>query len=86
MVCARRQPDADRHAFDENLGLAQLVAPFIEDHAFIIHDWYHSIEWQKAREFGRFLKASGFLNHENDVFYLTRWEVPQALYEARWPS
>jgi pyruvate, water dikinase len=58
------------------------VATFIEDHAFIIHDWYHTITWQKARDFGRFLKASGFLSHENDLFYLTRWEVPQALYEA----
>jgi pyruvate,water dikinase len=76
------QTDEDRQAFDQNLGLARTVATFIEDHAFIIHDWYHTVEWNKAREFGRFLVNSHFLNDVNDLFYLNRWEVPQALFEA----
>jgi pyruvate,water dikinase len=76
------QSDADRQAFDENLRLAKTVATFIEDHAFIIHDWYHSVEWSKVREFGQFLVGSRFLGSVEDMFYLNRWEVPQALFES----
>lgn len=76
------QSETDRQAFDQNLGLARLVATFIEDHAFIIHDWYHSVEWNKVREFGHFLVTAGMLREMDDLFYLNRWEVPQALFEA----
>jgi pyruvate, water dikinase len=76
------QSDEDRRAFDQNLGLAKTVATFIEDHAFIIHDWYHSVEWNKVREFGKFLVGVRFLDEVDDLFYLNRWEVPQALFEA----
>ena len=74
--------EQDRQAFDQNLGLARTVATFIEDHAFIIHDWYHSVEWNKVREFGRFLVGANMLDEADDLFYLNRWEVPQALFEA----
>jgi pyruvate,water dikinase len=82
------QSDDDRAAFDQNLGLAKTVATFIEDHAFIIHDWYHSVEWNKVREFGRYLVNAHVFNSTNDLFYLNRWEVPQALFEsvAAWAS
>ncbi len=76
------QSDEDRQVFDQNLGLARTVATYIEDHAFIIHDWYHSVEWNKVREFGLFLTNAGVLDQTNDLFYLNRWEVPQALFEA----
>jgi pyruvate,water dikinase len=74
--------EEDRAAFDQNLGLARLVATFIEDHAFIIHDWYHTVEWKKIREFGRVLQNAGFIGAVDDIFYLNRWEAPQALFEA----
>ena len=76
------QTEEDRQVFDQNLGLARTVATFIEDHAFIIHDWYHSVEWNKVREFGRFLANNRFIDEVDDLFYLNRWEVPQALFEA----
>jgi pyruvate,water dikinase len=76
------QSDDDRRAFDQNLSLARTVATFIEDHAFIIHDWYHTVEWAKLREFARFLTNCRFVDEADDMFYLNRWEVPQALFEA----
>jgi pyruvate,water dikinase len=76
------QSDEDRQAFDQNLGLAKTVATFIEDHAFIIHDWYHTVEWNKIREFGLLLTNSHMIDTVDDMFYLNRWEVPQALFEA----
>jgi pyruvate, water dikinase len=76
------QSEEDRQAFDQNLGLARTVAAYIEDHAFIIHDWYHSAEWAKLREFALYLKNTGFISNSDDMFYLNRWEVPQALFEA----
>ena len=76
------QSDQDRQVFDQNLGLARTVAAFIEDHAFIIHDWYHSVEWAKLREFAAFLSGCQYVDEPDDMFYLNRWEVPQALFEA----
>ena len=44
-------------------------------------------------QYGRFLVNAHFLNGVDDLFYLNRWEVPQALFEAVsswasvfWPS
>ena len=78
--------DEDRAAFDEDLGLAQTVAPYIEDHNFYVEHWFHTTFWGKVRVFGDRLVAGGFLGDREDVFMLNRWEVGQALYEmvAAW--
>lgn len=74
--------EEDLRAFDESLGLARTVAGYLEDHGFYHHDWYHSVFWNKIREFGDQLVARRFLDDREDIFYLNRWEVGQALYEA----
>ncbi|MER3452165.1 MAG: hypothetical protein C4344_00185 [Acidimicrobiia bacterium] len=80
--------DEDRRTFDENLGLARKVAPYIEDHNFYIENWHHTVFWNKMREFGDRLVEGGFFDDRDDIFYLNRWEVGQALYEmaATWAS
>jgi len=75
------QTDEDRATFDQNIGLARTVATYIEDHNFYVEHWYHTVFWNKMREFGdRFVEGS-FIDESGDVFYLNRWEVGQALYE-----
>lgn len=80
--------DEDRQAFDENIGLARTVAPYIEDHNFYVENWFHTIFWNKVREFGDRLADGGMLAEREDVFMLNRWEVGQALYElvAGWAT
>jgi pyruvate,water dikinase len=80
--------EADQEAFDENLALARKVAGFIEDHNFFIEHRFHTIFWNKIREFGGRLVEADFLADPEDIFYLNRWEVAQALYEmvATWAS
>jgi pyruvate,water dikinase len=80
--------DADRTTYDQNIGLARTVATYIEDHNFYVEHWYHTLFWNKMREFGTRLVEGGVLAEVDDVFYLNRWEVGQALYDmvASWAS
>lgn len=78
----------DKATFDQNVGLARTVATYIEDHNFYVEHWYHTIFWNKIREFGDRLVEGGVLDDREDIFYLHRWDVAQALYEmvAGWAS
>jgi pyruvate,water dikinase len=80
--------DEDRATFDQNIGLARTVATYIEDHNFYVEHWYHTIFWNKVREFGDRLVEGGVLTDREDVFFLNRWEIGQALYDmvAGWAS
>jgi len=70
-----------RTTFDENVGLARTVATYIEDHNFYVEHWHHTLFWNKMREFGDRLVEGGFVIDRDDLFYLNRWELGQALYE-----
>lgn len=73
--------EQDREAFEQNVALARKVDPYVEDHNFYIENWFHTVFWNKVREFGdRFVEA-GFLDDREDIFMLNRWEIGQALYE-----
>jgi pyruvate,water dikinase len=77
-------PDDDaRQGFDEALGLARTVFPYVESHNFYVEHWYHTIFWNKVREFGALLARFGFFDDEDDVFYLQRNEVLDALTDLR---
>ena len=41
--------------FDELLGLARKVFPYIEEHNIYVEHWTHSVFWEKAWELGDFL-------------------------------
>jgi pyruvate,water dikinase len=73
--------DDDRSAFDETLELARKVYPFVENHNFYVEHWHHSIFWNKVRDLGRVFEAYGFLADFEDIFYLHRYEVHQALFD-----
>ena len=77
-------PDDDaRQAFDQALGLSRTVFPYVESHNFYVEHWYHTVFWNKAREFGELLAQNGFLEDAEDVFYLQRSEVSDALVDLR---
>ena len=76
----------DRKAFADQLGLARTVYPFVENHNFYVEHWHHTIFWNKIREFGQLLAKNGFFAEADDIFYLHRFEVYDALYDlcASW--
>lgn len=80
------QTDADRQAFDQQLGLSRTVFPYVEDHNFYIEHWAHTIFWNKMRAVGNILKGAGFIAGTEDIFFLNRYEIQQALYDhvASW--
>src|SRR5437879_1750568 len=80
--------DGARQAFDEALGLSRLVFPYVESHNFYVEHWYHTLFWNKVREFGDLLVRKGFFDEADDVFYLQRHEVHDALVDLRlaWAS
>jgi pyruvate, water dikinase len=71
--------DESRRAFDETLGLARQVFPYVENHNFYVEHWYHTVFWNKVRELGALLARSGFFAEPDDIFYLQRHEVQGAL-------
>ncbi|MBI2840025.1 MAG: PEP-utilizing protein mobile subunit [Acidobacteria bacterium] len=73
--------DDDRKAFRDQLELARTVFPYIENHNFYVEHWHHSVFWNKMRDFGRLLAAGGFLKDTDDLFFLNRVEVGEALYD-----
>ena len=81
-------PEEIRAAFDEQLALARTVFPHIENHNFYIDHWYHTVFWNKVREFGALLTRHGFLADQEDIFFLRHDEVRSALDELRffWSS
>lgn len=76
----------DLKAFQDHLNLARTVFPYIEDHNFYVEHWHHAVFWNKMREFGQIFVDNGFFEEVDDMFYLHRNEVQQALYDmiASW--
>jgi pyruvate, water dikinase len=75
------QNDADREAFEQGLGLARLVLPYAEDHNFYVEHWFHTLFWGKIRQVGEILANAGFFADADDVWYLKRDEIKQALWD-----
>lgn len=73
--------DEDRQAFDGKLGLAGVVFPYVENHNFYVEHWSHSILWRKMRELGDVFVKEGFFADPDDVFFLKRDEVNEAIWD-----
>jgi pyruvate, water dikinase len=73
--------DDERSAFAEMRELAKTVYPFVENHNFYVEHWHHSIFWNRVREIGAILQRHEFLEDAEDIFYLHRFELSDALYD-----
>ena len=73
--------DQDREAFDGLLALTCKVFPYVEDHNFYVEHWHHTIFWSKVRELADVFVAHDFFDDREDLFYLHRHEVYDALYD-----
>jgi pyruvate,water dikinase len=73
--------DKDRAAFDQLLATATTVFPYVENHLFYVEHWFHSVFWNKVREVAAIMKGHGFINDIEDVWYLKRTEIKDALWD-----
>jgi pyruvate,water dikinase len=73
--------DEDRAAFDQMIGLAHRVFPYVEGHKFYCEHWYTNLFFNRIREFGRLLAQHGFFAREEDVFHLTHFELEAAIID-----
>ena len=69
----------DRKAFDDTLAMAQRAFPYSEDHIFYVEHWFHSVFWNKVREVADILVDAEFIEDREDIWYLRRDEIRQAL-------
>jgi len=74
--------EASRKQFDELLGCAKTVFPYVENHLFYVEHWFHSLFWNKIREVGAILKTHGILADVEDVWLLRRDEIKSALWDV----
>ena len=68
-------------AFDDKLGLARTVFPYVEDHNFYIEHWALGTFWRKMRELSSLLSDQGFWPNVDGMFYLSRTEVRDVLWD-----
>ena len=73
--------DEARETFQGKLGLARTVFPYVENHNFYVEHWHHSVFWRKMRELGDVFVSAGFTEETDDIFYLRRDEIPEALFD-----
>jgi pyruvate,water dikinase len=73
--------DEDKATFDQMLGQARTVFPYVENHLFYVEHWFHSLFWNKMRDVARIMVEHKFIHDVEDVWYLKRSEVKDALWD-----
>jgi pyruvate,water dikinase len=74
--------EEDRKQFDELLGCAKTVFPYVENHLFYVEHWFHSVFWNKMREVGAVMKQHGMIDEVEDIWLLRRDEIKQGLWDV----
>ncbi len=75
------QNEDEKKAFEQNLMLSRRVFPYVEEHLFYVEHWFHSVFWNKVRDLSRVFVNHGFWNDVEDIWYLNRHEIKQALWD-----
>ena len=71
----------ERAAYDQMIGLAHRVFPYVEGHKFYCEHWYTNLFFNKIREFGALLAAHDFFPKAEDVFQLNHYELESAIID-----
>lgn len=61
--------------------MSQKVFPYAENHLFYVEHWFHGVFWKKIRELSRIFVNHGFFGDVEDIWYLNRYEIQEALYD-----
>ncbi|MEU4625429.1 PEP-utilizing enzyme [Actinoplanes sp. NPDC023801] len=74
--------DDGRESFDQLVELARMVFAYIEEHVLYIEHWMWATFWAKSKELSRALTAMGVFDEPEDMFFLRRGEVAEAIYDV----
>ncbi|MEX5261539.1 PEP-utilizing enzyme [Kocuria sp. CPCC 205263] len=70
-------------AFDQALELSRTVFPYVENHNFYVEHWFLTNFWNKVREFSARFVQWGFWDNVEDIFFLRRAEVEEAIHDLQ---
>jgi pyruvate,water dikinase len=76
------ETDEDRESFDGAYNTIRTIYRYAEDHLFWVEHWFHTIWFDKVRQFGQLLVNTGMLNEVDDIFMFNRYEIPELLTEV----
>lgn len=78
--------EKDREVFDTLLAAARKVSHYPEDHDFYVENWFHTVCYEKFREFGQIMLDHGVIEQIDDIFFMNRFEIPEVLHDiiASW--
>jgi len=79
---SRLNTEEDRTTFDQMLTQARTVFPYVENHLFYVEHWFHSIFWNRMRDVAKILADFKFIEDVEDVWYMTRAEIKDALWDV----
>ena len=68
--------DEDRKSFEGAFKNTRTIYTYAENHLFWVEHWFHTIWFEKLRDFARLFVKQGVLNDEEDFFMFNRLEVP----------
>lgn len=69
--------------FDQALELSRTVFPYVENHNFYVEHWFLTNFWNKVREFSARFVEWGFWDNVEDIFFLRRAEVEEAVQDLQ---
>jgi pyruvate,water dikinase len=69
----------DRKAFDDAYGICRKIYSYAENHLFWVEHWFHTIVFEKMREFGRIFTRYGMIDDVEDIFLFNRFEIPMMI-------
>lgn len=68
--------------FDAKRTLSATAYPYVENHNFYIEHWTMGVFWRKVRELSRTLQSYGMWENADDLLYLNRNEVRDAIFDV----
>ncbi len=74
--------EEDRNSFEGAFKNTRTIYRYAEDHLFWVEHWFHTIWFEKMREFGRLFVKQGVLKQEDDFFLFNRLEIPYMIEDV----
>ena len=68
--------DEDRKSFEGAYNNTRTIYKYAENHLFWVEHWFHTIWFDKMRQFARLFVKHGVLRDEEDFFMFNRLEIP----------
>ena len=72
----------DRQSFEGAFKNTRTIYRYAEDHLFWVEHWFHTIWFEKMREFGRLFVKQGILKEVDDFYMFNRLEIPYMIEDV----